>query len=193
MMKWSIFDEANQATLNEVREKYGVTTERLNELRGALVQAKRKIEHGNLQVQPEQLSQAIAALKKAVENTRISSRRDALTVFNSGDLKTKFRSLMQTGLNVAYVDAVNDKMGAIKVYKFETDKSGRIRLFAATPDNPNEVEGSGLYSVAIIDSSKSKTSAKTFRPRTHSTRAVATTGGRKPRKPRISFEHVIKA
>lgn len=195
-MKWSIFDDKNQVTLDEVREKYGVTAERLNELKVALAKTKRKLSDGNLtqvQSQSEQRSQAITAFRKAVENTHFYSRRDVLTLFNRGILKTKVRDLMQTGLNVAYVDAVSAKAGATKVYKFETDKSGRIKLFVATPDNPLEVESSGLYSVTIIESPRSKASAKSTKVRSHYTKGVAATGTRKPGKPRISFENAIKA
>lgn len=195
-MKWSIFDSKNQVTLDEVREIYGVTAERLNELKAALEKTKRKLGRGNLAQMPsqsEQRSQAINALKKAVENTHFHSRKDVLTAFNRGTLRAKVRELMQTGINVAYVDTVSVKAGATKVYKFEAGKSGRIRLFVATPDNPNEVESSGLYSVTVIESPRNKAAAKTIKVRSHSMKAVAATGTRKPRKPRISFENVIKA
>ena len=194
-MKWSLFDDKNQATLDEVRGKYSVTAERLNELKSALAETKRKLTHGNLvqlQSQSEQRSQAITAFKKAVENTHFHSRKDVLTVFNNGTLKTKLRKLMQTGLNVAYVDAVSAKAGAPKVYKFEADKSGRIRLFVAIPDDPHEFESSGLYSVTVVGSTSNKASAKTTKARPHFTKAVAAIGTRKTRKPRIGFENAIK-
>ena len=195
-MKWSIFDSDNLETLKDVQDKHGVSAERLTELQGALANTKRKLELANFaqaKGQAQQRYEAMYALKKAVQNAKFRTRRDVLNAFNQGTLKTKVKDLMQSGLNVAYVDAVSAKSGATKVYKFETDKSGRIKLFVSKPDNPREAVSSGLYTITTIESTRNKAFAKIVKARSHSPKVFADAGMRKPRKPRISFDAKIKA
>lgn len=188
-MKWSIFDPENKKTLADVQQKYNVSAEKLAELKDSLERTKQKL----VQRQAEEREEAICALKKAVENTTLHSRRDVLVAFNQNFLKNKVKALMQRGLDVAYVDTVSAKAGATKVYKIEITKSGRIKLFHAIANNPHEAASSGLYTITNVESQRKNTFPRIVKARSHFAKFAGASEFGKPSRARISFDTKIKA
>lgn len=191
-MKWSIFDSKNNTTLDDVRSKYSVSSARLDELRAAMESVKSSLaKHERTDAAVSQRHEAEVALRNAVSGSHFYSRKEVLQALNQGPLKTTVVDLMQKGLLFAYVDEVSTKVGAIKVYAIKKDRLGRIKLLAATPNNPQEAVSSGLYSVSIVDS-ENRFFARLLKSRSNQGRVASVFGSRKTQKPRIHFESEIK-
>lgn len=190
-MKWSIFDPKNEPTIDEVRQEYNVSIERLDELKAALAHAKSKLQRAT-SVRVQRTNEFAAVEMETTGLAHFSSRKDVLQVFNRTSLKTKIKGLMDVGVVVAYVGDSSAKLDSKRVYKLDMDRLGRIKVTVAIPDNPQRLANSGLYSVTLVDPER-KAAIKLYKSKTRSISAAGGFNARKRRKPRVHIEAEIGA
>lgn len=207
-MRWSIFDPNNASTLNEVRQKFGVSSDRLNELQKALRVAKAKIRSARssrskethprmlrameviesmvLGCEPQQNRRTLLPAVDIPKNFQTFTRKEILEVFNKKVVRSKLQRLMHQGDSFVFVCDVGVRGGVKKVYKLDTDHTGRIEISLVIPENPKVVPGAGLFSATIVD--KLSQSTGKHQKKSHSSAQQAETANNSQKKPRVRIQ-----
>lgn len=190
-MKWSILDPKNQATLRDVQQTFGVSAERVQELKRQLAKAKQQLQgEGEVVVVEGSVLRSAPPARKADAATGMPSRRDVLQVVNEPAHKSAIKGRLLAGEDLVYVCGVKKKTGATRVYKLGVGRDGRIRLATAIPNNPHGADRSGFYT--LEDAPADKTGLRVFKAKRQSTGAADGRSAGKRRKPVVQLGAVLK-
>ena len=189
-MRWSLFDSKNTSTLDDVRQKLGVSSERLKELQFALDVAKAKVHlarpssknvgrrvlreeavtNNLVQNYVTQLDRGHLSLTAEVlDFFQAHPKKKILGILNAEGVRRPLQERIRAE-DVVLVTELGVRGGVKKAFKLNVDNGGRINMLRVTAGNP-KVKDKGLYKAKTVSKATqcSRANQKKGRSSTHET------------------------